>query len=161
MGVLFFGSEIAAPSELWMRRMLDGLGSRVVRLALERDAPEAVRQKYATVVVRDSAWVWVSKVRKRLGWLPEVPATTKAVRTLVASLSDAQVTVALVHYLTTGVRYASAWETTAKPVFIHCHGFDVTWDLRQADGSGRPVHAPGYVDRVAALPSATRIRGRR
>ncbi len=132
--------------------MLDGLEDEVAVLATEFDAPETVRQKYKTVLVEDSPWVWGSKLLQRFGLAHDVRVTRRAVETLRAAINDSSVSVALVHYLTTGVRYAEVWERIGKPVFIHCHGYDVTWDLRAADRPDRRVHADDYCDRVIALP---------
>jgi len=68
------------------------------------------------------------------------------------ALEQPGVRAALVHYLTFATKYTRAWGWTRTPVFVHCHGYDVTWDLRSWQ-TGNPVHEAEYVDAVLALPA--------
>jgi len=70
-------------------------------------------------------------------------------------VSEECVTSVLVHFLTIAVSYSEAWASCDKPVFVHCHGYDVTWDLRRYNG--KPSHSPDYVERVLALPGNVRF----
>jgi glycosyltransferase involved in cell wall biosynthesis len=63
----------------------------------------------------------------------------------------------LVHFLTDALRFKDVWLSTDKPVFVHCHGYDVTWDLRHIHAPGHFVHSPDYLDRALALPDNVRF----
>ncbi len=66
-------------------------------------------------------------------------------------LAQSEVTAVLVHFLNVALKYSEALESCGKPVWVHCHGFDVTWDMCKYDGT--PQHPTDYVDRVLALPA--------
>ncbi len=56
------------------------------------------------------------------------------------------------HYLTSAVKYDRVWRQTRVPIFVHCHGWDVTWNLRMHEVPGRAAHPSDYVQRVRSLP---------
>lgn len=152
-GVLYFGLDISLPSVLWMRRMLESLGDDVVHLLCEYPPLDEQRQRWNLTQVVEGRWEMLGwRILRRLGWIERPPATHTARRTVERALADPRVSVALVHYMTLAVRYAEVWRRCPKPTFIHCHGYDVTWDLRSPEPPHTREHPPDYVDRVRALP---------
>lgn len=57
----------------------------------------------------------------------------------------------LVHYLTLAVCIRDALFQCRNPVFVHCHGFDVTWRRRNERFSFLPDHPASYVPQVVSL----------
>ena len=150
--MLFFGPYLNSPSHLWMRRMLTGLGRDVTALVDVRDPGRRWMQGRRLVVLADAPPTRWRRVLRRAG-LRDGQATEKLRR----AVSATDVSVVLVHFLTEAVTYADVWRATDKPVFVHCHGYDVTWDLRDQEHGGRRAHAPDYADRVRALPENVRF----
>ncbi len=157
MGVLFFGDNITLPSVLWMRRMLAGLGDDVATFATEVDPAAAAAGGFEVIVVRDSAWKRFWRLLCRLRLIETVPKTGHAIDTLLRAVQSPRVSVVLMHYLTDAVKYDRVWRRTAKPVVVHCHGYDVTWDYRLAHEPHKLAHGKGYVKRVRALPDNVRF----
>ena len=154
MGVLYFGLDISLPSVLWMRRMLEGLGDDVSRVLCEYPPLESQRRRWNLTQIEDSRFemlLW--RALRKLRWVEHPPATRAARRAVARAMDDPAVDVALVHYMTLAVRYAEVWRRQQKPIFVHCHGYDVTWDLRLHEPPHPREHPPDYVDRVRALPS--------
>lgn len=58
----------------------------------------------------------------------------------------------LVHYLGTVARFQHLWGEVDLPIYAHCHGFDVTWDLRHSDPPHPPVHSESYQSCLMGLP---------
>jgi glycosyltransferase involved in cell wall biosynthesis len=156
MSVLFFASDIMLPSVLWMRRMLLGLGRDVAILVTEAE-PTLPSKGWDTVVLRQgpSAIGW--KLARRLGLTASTRCSGRAIRGLLRALEDPRVEVALVHYLTSAVQYDRAWHRTSKTIYVHCHGYDVTWDLRSADDPSRHEHQRDYQERARCLPANVRF----
>jgi len=73
------------------------------------------------------------------------------------AVQDPRVEVVLCHYVSFAVAHRAAWEGTDKPVFVHCHGYDVTWDLRLARWPHVRRFPPGYQDQVRRLASRVRF----
>ncbi|MEJ7591895.1 MAG: glycosyltransferase family 4 protein [Planctomycetaceae bacterium] len=57
----------------------------------------------------------------------------------------------LVHYVTVAVCIANAIHRCRNPVFVHCHGFDVTWKKRNERFPFLCDHSKSYVNRVLEL----------
>jgi glycosyltransferase involved in cell wall biosynthesis len=70
---------------------------------------------------------------------------------MLKTLSETDASLVLVHFMTTAVSFSDVWARLDIPVVIHCHGYDVSWDLRFPDGE-KPAHDEEYVSRVRALP---------
>jgi glycosyltransferase involved in cell wall biosynthesis len=64
------------------------------------------------------------------------------------------VSLILIHYATLAVELEAAWIDSHKTVFVHGHGFDLTWDFRDHGAPATPVHTPSY-------PAAVERIGRR
>ncbi|MBU4272653.1 MAG: glycosyltransferase family 4 protein [Planctomycetes bacterium] len=153
MPILYVAHALDAPSHEWMRRMLHGLGSDVAMVATNSPARTLAGVSFAVRVI--AAPPLVHRAANRLGLLKRSPwehYQSNAMRRLVARRD---VTCVLVHFLTIAVTYSEAWASCDKPVIVHCHGYDVTWDLRRYDGV--PEHSTDYVERVLALPNNVRF----
>lgn len=158
MGILYLGIDINLPSVLWMRRMLDGLADDVAVLAAEVPPHQDLEQRFDTAVLQDGwleAKMW--RLLYRFGQVERIPATRRALATLRAAVERPEVTQILVHYANLAVKYAAIWRQTEKPVFVHCHGYDVTWDLRQPEPPHHREHPSDYAQQVLDLPSNIRF----
>ncbi len=158
MGLLYLGIDINLPSVLWMRRMLEGLSDQVVVLAAEVPPKAELQQRFSTVVLEDGwleAKLWRLLFRCRC--IDRLPAGRRALSTLRSAVARPEVDQVLVHYANLAAKYSAVWQHTKKPVWVHCHGYDVTWDLRQAEPPHGPEHDRSYVQRVLALPANVRF----
>src|SRR6266850_5378961 len=140
VGILYFGDDVSKPSVLWMRRMLEGLGNEVSTLVTESDPGPSYRQRFRTVIVGDGviSMMWWRMLR-RLGAVASVPKSSKAVRLFARALESEEISAALVHYVTSAVAYRNVWRRSSKPIFVHAHGWDVTWGMREGPPPGKPV----------------------
>lgn len=138
--------ELGSASHLWMRRQLEAL------------APETVG-----VITTRGNGTWVPdgiKVVEMPYTRGRGPITARALRLLSQArmaweARNRSASAVLVHYLTTATALRRAWGWMGQPVFVHCHGYDVTWDLRDPE-SGRRRHSAEYVESVRRL--ATRVQ---
>lgn len=156
IGILYLANALDAPSHLWMRRMLDWLGDQVTVLAYRGNLPGDQIKKYKSICLAGPKQFWWRALRK-VGFAQRLCPT--ADRKLASAVADSSVTVVLVHYLTVATRFAYVWAGTTKPIFVHCHGYDVTWDLRSSSigNLGEPSHSKDYIERVRSLSSNVRF----
>ncbi len=157
MSVLYFANDLCLPSVEWMRRMLEFLGPEVSKLVTEVEPDPEYRRRYDLTVLSDSRWSLGWRLSYRLGMTPGIRKTARALDALQAAVESDRVDVTLAHYLTRAVKYDRVWHLTDKPVFIHCHGYDVTWDYRLAHEPEKPAHDADYVARVRNLPDHVRF----
>ncbi len=148
MRVLFLARDLDSPSHEWMRRMARGLGPDLTLIAADRPAPTAAASGLPVHVLPVPP-LW-SQVVGALGLLGDSPWNRLRGAAIESLIARHSIDCVLVHFLTTAVRYHEAWVRCAKPVVVHCHGYDVTWDHR--GDNGRPTHARNYIGRVRALP---------
>ena len=124
MRALFMMPLWPGPSELWLHRMIEAMGSSVVAVAT-----------YASPV-----GVWEGRLPV-LSLLPvpdlfaRRPRLALAAGALGASslrriVDRWDITTILCNYIPCALRFRDVWEQCAVPLFVHCHGFDITWDLR-------------------------------
>lgn len=158
MGVFFMMRDWARPSELWLQRMIEALEPDVATLACHKPEAATWRGRIPVLAIQDAPTSVLRRGLIRAG----VPVWAKPTRTaeqvLVEAINAPNVSAVLVHYLDLAVRYASVWERTNKPLYLHCHGYDNFWNNRHHEAPHKPVFPPDYLDRVKKLaPRATII----
>lgn len=155
MGILVVANDLNKPSHLWMRRQLRGLGSAVVAVAAVGQMNSEDRELHRRYIqLRDQAPLW-RRIATRLTLTSADDGGMGAnKRKLARAFRSPEVAAVLMHYVNRAVRYRDVIESIAKPVFVHCHGYDVTWDLRVPEGSrfGCHFHPSNYIDAVRELP---------
>lgn len=57
----------------------------------------------------------------------------------------------LCHYGTFAVQNSDLLQEAGQPLFVHFHGYDVFFDLCQADAPGKPVHPQNYLEELKQL----------
>lgn len=69
---------------------------------------------------------------------------------MLQALTQSKASIVFVHFLDYATQFDQVWRRIDVPVVVHCHGYDVHWDVRDVTRGG-PVHPPGYTDRVRGL----------
>lgn len=151
MGVLFLMPNWSAPSELWLRRMLDMLGPNVVAVGA-CDAPHAASLGSARVLrVADAPLSRWRRAARRLGLPVDARPAQTAAQRVARAAADPRVSAILVHYLDFALRFDEVWRSSRKPLLVHCHGYDTEWALRAAEAPFAPVFDDRYPARVVEL----------
>jgi colanic acid/amylovoran biosynthesis glycosyltransferase len=154
MGVLFVMPDWVSASELWMQRMIEELEPHIVGIASQHQTETLWRGRIPAIDLKDyPPPLWRRVCRKLRLPVCSVPHKME-VDVLRDAVNDSAVTEILVHYLEFALRYGSLWANTSKKLFIHCHGYDVTWDLRAHETPDVPSHEPDYVRRVLELSAS-------
>jgi glycosyltransferase involved in cell wall biosynthesis len=145
MGVVVITRSWGTLSQLWLYRQTAALGSHV-------DAVIALRQP-------ESAWDIDAPI---LDW-PKASGSRMSLRHRRARRHDERIrklvqspetSAILVHFLGPALQLQYLWREIDTPVFVHCHGLDITWEQQlQHKHFGQRRHGAGYVDSVRALAS--------
>ena len=130
MSVLFVMPSWSAPSELWMHRMIEAIAPHIGCIAAYN--------------VTEPTW------RGRIPAL-DLINHDEAPEILAEAVRSPQVSRILIHYLPFALRFERVWARTDKPLFVHCHGYDVTWNLHRHDPPHPPQFEPDYPKRVRTL----------
>ena len=141
--VLFMMANYSAVSETWLRRMIDGIREHVAAVAA----------------------VGIAKVDPSLEDLPHFDlARTKRGRRFIERfakswllrheelrrfIKDERISHVFCHYGTLAASYLPLFKELDVPVFVHFHGFDATFDLRNDDGT--PHHGSDYRQKIVEL----------
>ena len=149
--VLYHAWDLAAPSQLWMRRMLEYVAAEAAGVADFRPLPPEFAGRFRYFPVLDQSLPRRVSLRLTRGrteaWRALQRPSRRRLRTALAAANCA-----LVHYLNVALLCPEPLVKAAdagRPIFVHCHGVDVTWDGRQSDG--RPTHADDYLARALDL----------
>ncbi|HVE76717.1 MAG TPA: glycosyltransferase [Actinomycetota bacterium] len=153
MSILFMLPFLNAPSELWMQRMIAALEPHISIIAAEPPM-EPTWRGIPTMPITDQPASFVSRVAGKLAG-----ASPPGAEGLIAKVANSKpIAKILVNYVELAVRFESVWLQTDKPLFVHAHGYDVTWDLRSHEEPSTNWFGDGYVDAVKRLsPRATFI----
>jgi len=159
--ILVLGKDMRPASVLWLRRQLDGLKDSLAHVVTEVPWPSGTAEGADGVphpVPLKRGWTLPAwRAARRLGMIHRLPATRRAERHLLSLLERQNTGAVLVHYATVAVKYRKVWQRTNKPIFVHCHGYDVTWDLRLPHPPHQAAHPPRYQEQVRNLPENVRF----
>lgn len=143
MKLLYLTPTYNSVSEVWQQRHLSMLKEHVTCIAT-MTANESKWNNKIPVVTFNPETKLITKIRKVLNFDNQNEA---AINKSVSQLIKKSDTV-FVQYLNFAVQIKDALNSCNKPVYIHAHGFDVTWDFRYHAAPNDKVHAPDYVERI-------------
>ena len=138
MSILHVAPGLTLPSTLWMRRQLEMIGDSVDYLYADAYSVAKYKHKY----------------RCRVMWLSNYTVLNRFYHyvnlfRLYRDIHRKKIKVIFIHYATTIATFEKVLRTTKKPIFVHCHGYDVTWDGRS---NGALMHSRHYVEQLLAMP---------
>lgn len=142
MRILVIAPVWPAASELWMHRMLEHMKDHTIGFATFAPQKQFVADSIPTF---DLLPPWVGALRRY-----NVTSMSGGIgsRRLLNVLNEHRVDKVFCHYATTAVHFKRVWQKSDCPVFVHCHGYDVTWSK-----SKRGRHGAAYQARLRDLAS--------
>lgn len=72
-------------------------------------------------------------------------------RRLNKILNKSKVSTVVFHYVDYALNFSKVIKHTNKNVYVHCHGYDVTWDLRPHENPTKPRFKSNYTKKVLNL----------
>lgn len=149
MSVLFLMRNWAAPSELWLQRMIEALEPHIAVIACRAAVEPYWRGRIPASGISDRSPRLHERLLDRVGLhrLTSYAAESQ----LETLIRDKGITRIFSHYLHHTLAYEDLWNRLTIPLYVHSHGVDMEWDLTRGDSSGLRKFPPDYRDRVVAL----------
>jgi len=136
--------------------MLDMIADEVSLVVDFEDIPEPYRSDHDVMFLGQKC----TALPRPLDRLGQYWQTQDHTRLLTEAIRRNDVDCVFIHFLVYAVKFRRVWRSTEKPIFVHCHGWDVTWDLQRAKPgiTGRTnVHPRGYQEAIRKLPANVRF----
>jgi len=73
-------------------------------------------------------------------------------RTLMRESLKSEIELIIIHFLTNAAQHRRVFLKCKKPVFVHCHGIDVTWEQYSVTRKWRKLWWGNYAEKVKQLP---------
>ena len=122
-GLLVAMPNPATASELWLTRMNESLDGSLAAIATY--LPTGCVETHVPAIDLAPRG---ARLAQRFG-VPLAPFGFGC-RALREAIDRDDVQAVLCHYASFALAHAKAWEQSSKPIFVYCHGYDVTWSLR-------------------------------
>ena len=148
MGILFYGPRICGSSHLWMRRNFEFL-SPYISTIIEEEMPEEQLIGNRKIVLLPKGKNYKSRLFRLVS---DISIDIKCRRILKREGKNKDVDLIIIHFLTNAVQNRKVFKKFKKPVFVHCHGIDVTWELYRLTRKWRKIWWGDYVKEVKKLP---------
>lgn len=148
MGIFYYGPDLGGSSHLWMRRQFKHFED-LTDVLIEHENPDFEIPEHIDLVVLPKR---VSHSSRTLRFFLDVRTDIMRRQILREHITKPDIILVVVHFLTNAVPYIKVWEQFKKPVFVHCHGIDVTWEKTGSNRTWRKIWWGDYVNEVKKLP---------
>ncbi|QDT62889.1 glycosyltransferase family 4 protein [Calycomorphotria hydatis] len=149
MSLLILAPNLETPSHLWMRRTLEELSGQVSTIVTNKQLNNWACEGVNVQVLPETP-TFLSRGLHRMGLIQRSPWHTYQSEFLKKLIDRPDISAVVIHYLNQAVALQEAIINTRKPVFIWCHGNDVTWDMQVAE-TGERLHPMNYIELVRKL----------
>jgi glycosyltransferase involved in cell wall biosynthesis len=147
MAITVVAPSVGAYSEVWLKRQI-GLLSNQIDCVLTVGGTHDINSVSDVPVLSLNPHFRKSfAIMNKLGL---VQPEKELLRTFAKKLSKSGGPI-IVHYIELALRLMPVLKNTGRKVFVYCHGFDVTWDLRLANNPNQRKHPDDYIDQVKEL----------
>lgn len=137
-------------SSPWNERMMAMLYDQLAVVACRQPPITRYGSRVPVVAIQEVPAPRWRRIARRLH-LPvsSRPRSEQEVFAAIAGASD--VDGVFVQFATTAIEFDGVLASLGKPVWVHCHGHDVTWDFRSFEFPHRPARGREYAAQVRAL----------
>ena len=149
MGILFYGPRICGSSHLWMRRNFEFL-SPYINTVIEEEMPEESLTGKKRIVILPKGKNHKSRLFRLIS---DIIIDIKSRKLLKREAKKKNVDIIIIHFLTNAVQYRKVLKKFNKPVYVNCHGIDVTWEVYSLTRRWRKLWWGDYVREVKKLTS--------
>lgn len=148
MGILFYGPAICGSSHVWMRRNFELL-SPYIKTVIEEEMPDESMLTNKKLVLLPKSKNYKSRI---LRLIADILVDIRRQKIIKQETRNKEIDVIVIHFLTNAVRLQKILNEFNKPVYIHCHGIDVTWEIYSLNRKWRKLWWGDYVKEVQKLP---------
>ena len=148
MKLLYLTPTYNSYSEVWQQRHIEMLKDYIFCIASPSPNERMWRNKIPLVDLNPE-----NKLKtKVLKYVTKKNNNKQQLENQVKSLVK-KADIIFIQYLTFAVELSKVLNASKKPIFVHTHGFDITWDLRFHDNPRKRVHSEAYVESIKSFNS--------
>ena len=151
-GILFFVPNWEKPTELWLNRMIFNIEDILIGIV----CPNVQARLWCNKIPAFSTTIKTNffiKTFKKI--ISKTLFKNLNDRYLLKRLNSNKVNAVSIHFLTLAVTYINVVLKIRKPVYIHCHGYDASWDLMDPLNPQRKMHSDDYIEKVKKLAGSS------
>lgn len=153
MGMLFMMPNFRAATEVWLWRMISLLDD-YLKLIVVKDAAGATNWDNGVPVLslrsQPAEIPGLSPLLKRFGL--DLSTSSRSGKTeILREIVHLKVDKILCQYGTFAVQNSELLQESGLPIYIHFHGYDAFFDLRQSEAPGKLVHPESYLHELKQL----------
>jgi len=150
MGVLFMMPVWDAPSEVWMQRMLEELGSDLKSVVCW-DTNGEKRWRNSARAISLFPQTKIGKIFEKSLNIVGIPPKTIFEKKLLQEMGKNDIDKILVNYGEFASNFMTIWQRTSIPLFIHFHGYDATFNLRNENNPNKLFFPASYLENIIEL----------
>lgn len=151
--LLFLMPNFHAATEVWLWRMITLLEDHLKMIVVKDAAGETNWDNGVPVLSLRSQPAEIpglSPLLKRFG-LDLSTRSRNGTDKILKEVANQRIDRILCQYGTFAVQNRELLQEAGQPLFIHFHGYDVFFDLNQAETPGKPVHPTNYLEQLKLL----------
>lgn len=145
----------AAPSELWLQRMIEVLEPHIAVIACRAPVEPYWRGRIPASRIYDRPSRVHERLLDRVGFHRLTSYTAES--QLEALIHKKGITRIFAHYLHYALEFESLWKRLKIPIFVHSHGVDMEWDITLSNDPAQRKFPPDYRSRVVELSKRATI----
>ena len=130
-----------------MRRNFEFLSPHIVTL-IEDEMPESSLIEGKKVIILPKGKSYKSRL---LRFISDILIDIQCRKLFRQEINKKNADIIIIHFLTNAVQYRRSLKKFKKPVFVNCHGIDVTWDLYSITRKWRKLWWGDYIKKVKKL----------
>ncbi len=136
--------------------MIEAIESDITCIAVRSPAENMWRGRIPVLDLSESPGVW-SRIARKVGFGTGTRVHHSILSKVKSAVDSPDVQAVLIHFLPFALEFEDVWVNNDKPLYVHCHGYDVHWDLRSHDSPDEPFHPTDYLDSVRHLAGMATI----
>ncbi|MGA2585582.1 MAG: glycosyltransferase family 4 protein [Candidatus Aminicenantales bacterium] len=144
MSILLLTPNWQAKSEVWIQYSIEANSDNIACIV----ANNTQGNRYWRNQIRAVSLSGTDKLLNRMLWRAGFYTQQK---TLMREIRRKEVSRILCHYGTTAVNFFDVWNQTDKPLFVHFHGYDATFNLCPDDNPDKLYHRTDYKDKLISI----------
>ena len=153
MSVLFMMPQWHAVSEGWMHQMIANISEYIIAIAVTNTKGEDAWQDTIpaySLFPETKSIRYLSKFSKAFNLsVRKIPP--KGDEYLISLIHKLPIDKIFCQYGTYAVRFMDVWEKTELPLYIHFHGYDAEFDLREDSNPEKFIHSCDYLKKIKEL----------
>lgn len=151
--IIFITSTLSKYSETWLERQIEMLQENICCIFVYNKDKDFWKNKIPIHSLSSDFiqpfYVRVLNKFKIHFWDKKKPSSKDNIEQIL--IKNPQIEVVYIHFLTNAVHLKEFILQTDKKVFVHCHGYDITWNLHKPENPNEEYYNGNYIKDIQAI----------